>query len=159
MSKHARPEPSSGHVVARNRKARFDYHIEETWEAGLVLTGTEIKSVRAGKVSLKGAYGIVRGSEVWLEGVNIAQYDSGGYTNHEPERRRKLLMHRREVQRLIGAVERRGLTLVPLDIHISRGWAKVTLGLGRGKKLHDKRQDVKQHDAEREAKRAMGRRT
>ena len=104
MSKNARPEPSTGHVVARNRKARFDYHIEETWEAGLVLTGTEIKSVRAGKVSMKGAYGVVRGSEVWLEGLNIAKYDSGGYVNHEPERRRKLLMRRREVQRLIGAV-------------------------------------------------------
>jgi len=145
--------------VARNRKARFDYHIEETWEAGLVLTGTEIKSVRAGKVSLKGAYGVVRGNEVWLEGLNIAQYDSGGYTNHDPERRRKLLMHRREVLRLIGAVERRGLTLVPLDIHINAaGWAKVTLGLGRGKKLHDKREDLKRRDADREAKRAMGRR-
>jgi SsrA-binding protein len=158
VSKNARPEPATGHVVARNRKARFDYHIEETWEAGLVLTGTEIKSVRAGKVSLKGAYGIVRGNEVWLEGVNIAAYESGGYTNHDPERRRKLLMHRREVQRLIGAVERRGLTLIPLDIHISDGWAKVTLGLGRGKKLHDKREDVKRRDAERDAKRAMGRR-
>jgi SsrA-binding protein len=158
VSNNTRPEPSTGHVVARNRKARFDYHIEETWEAGLVLTGTEIKSVRAGKVSLKGAYGIVRGTEVWLEGVNIATYDSGGYTNHDPERRRKLLMHAREVRRLIGAVERRGLTLVPLDIHISRGWAKVTLGLGRGKKLHDKREDVKRRDAERDASRAMGRR-
>jgi len=158
MSKNARPEPSTGHVVARNRKARFDYHIEETWEAGLVLTGTEIKSVRAGKVSLKGAYGVVRGHEVWLEGLNIAKYDSGGYTNHEPERRRKLLMHRREVQRLIGAVERRGLTLVPLDIHLSKGWAKVTLGLGRGKKVHDKREDLKRRDAERDVRRAMGRR-
>ena len=159
MSKNARPEPSSGHVVARNRKARFDYHIEETWEAGLVLTGMEIKLVRVGKVSLKGAYGVVRGTEVWLEGLNIAQYESGGYVNHDPERRRKLLMNRREVQRLIGAVERRGLTLVPLDIHISsRGWAKVTLGLGRGKKHHDKREDLKRKDADREAKRAMGRR-
>jgi SsrA-binding protein len=126
----------------------------------LVLTGTEIKSVRAGKVSLKGAYGVVRGGEIWLEGLNIAQYDSGGYTNHDPERPRKLLMHRREVMRLLGAVERKGLTLVPLDIHISaQGWAKVTLGLGRGKKHHDKREDLKRRDADREAKRAMGKRT
>lgn len=158
MSKKARPELSAGHVVARNRKARFDYHIEETWEAGLVLTGTEIKSIRAGKVSLKGAYGVVRGQEVWLEGLNIAQYDSGGYTNHEPERPRKLLMHRREVQRLIGALERRGLALVPLDIHIAKGWAKVTVGLGRGKKHHDKREDLKRRDADRDASRALGRR-
>lgn len=158
MSKNAKPELSSGKVVARNRKARFDYHIEETWEAGLVLTGTEIKSVRAGKVSLKGAYGVVRGQEVWLEGLNIAQYDSGGYTNHDPVRRRKLLLHAREVRRLIGAVERRGLTLVPLDLHMSGGWAKVTIALGRGKKLHDKRQDLKRRDADRDARRAVGRR-
>jgi len=159
VSKKSRPEPSAGQVVARNRKARFDYHIEETWEAGLVLTGTEIKSIRAGKVSLKGAYGVVRGQEVWLEGLNIAQYDSGGYTNHDPERPRKLLMNRREVHRLIGALERRGLTLVPLDIHITRGWAKVTLGLGRGKKHHDKREDVKRRDADRDARRELGRRS
>ncbi len=158
MSKKARPELSAGHVVARNRKARFDYHIEGTWEAGLVLTGTEIKSIRAGKVSLKGAFGVVRGQEVWLEGLNIAQYDSGGYTNHDPERPRKLLMHRREVQRLIGALEQRGLTLVPLDIHIVKGWAKVTVGLGRGKKHHDKREDLKRRDADRDASRALGRR-
>jgi SsrA-binding protein len=144
--------------VASNRKARHDYHIEETWEAGLVLTGTEIKSVREGKVSLKGAYGTIRRGEMWLEGLNIARYESGGYTNHEPERPRKLLMHRREIRRLIGALEQRGLTLVPLDLHLSGGWAKVTLGLGRGKKLHDKREDIKRRDADREAARETGRR-
>ena len=158
MSKHSRPALSSGQVVARNRKARFDYHIEETWEAGIVLTGTEIKSVRAGNVSLKGAYGVVRGQEVWLEGVNIAQYDSSGYASHDPVRSRKLLLNRREIKRLIGSVERRGLTLIPLDIHISEGWAKVTLALGRGKKQHDKRQDIKRRDADREARRAVGKR-
>lgn len=145
-------------MVASNRKARHDYHIEETWEAGLVLTGSEIKSVRGGKVSLKGAYGIIRGGEIWLEGVNIAPYDSGGYANHEPERPRKVLMHRREIRRLVGALERRGLTLIPLDLHMSNGWAKVRLALGRGKKTHDKREDIKRRDADREAARALGRR-
>ena len=123
-----------------------------------MLTGTEIKSVRAGKVSLQGAFGVVRRGEIWLEGVTIATYDSGGYTNHEPDRPRKVLMHRREIRRLVGAVEQRGLTLVPLEVHLSNGWAKVTLGLGRGKKLHDKRDDIKRRDADRDAARAMGRR-
>jgi len=159
VSPRARPGSANGQkTVASNRKARHDYHIEETWEAGLVLTGTEIKSIRAGKVSLKGAYGTIRGGEIWLEGMNIAQYDSGGYTNHEPERPRKLLMQRRQIRRLIGALERRGLTLIPLDLHLSGGWAKVTLALGRGKKLHDKREDLKRRDADREAARATGRR-
>jgi SsrA-binding protein len=144
--------------VARNPKARHDYHILETWEAGLVLTGTEIKSVRAGKVSLKGAFGLVRGGEIWLEGLNVATYSSGGYTNHDPERPRKVLLQRREVRRLVGALQQEGLTLVPLDMHLANGWAKVTLGLGRGKKLHDKREDLKRRDAAREAERAMGRR-
>ncbi len=158
MSHSSGPKQSSRKIVASNRKARHDYHIEEMWEAGLVLSGTEIKSVRAGKVSLKGAYGVIRGGEIWLEGLTIAQYDSGGYTNHDPERPRKLLMHRREIRRLIGALERRGLTLIPLDMHLSDGWAKVTLALGRGKKLHDKREDMKRRDADRDAARLMGRR-
>ena len=157
MSNSSGPKESSRKIVASNRKARHDYHIEEMWEAGLVLSGTEIKSVRAGKVSLKGAYGTIRGGEIWLEGLTIAQYDSGGYTNHDPERPRKLLMHRREIRRLVGALERRGLTLVPLDMHLSDGWAKVTLALGRGKKLHDKREDMKRRDADRDAARLMGR--
>ncbi len=144
--------------MARNRKARHDYHIVDTWEAGLVLTGTEIKSVRAGKVSLKGAFGLVRNGEIWLEGLNIAPYTSAGYVNHEPERPRKVLMHQREIRRLVGALQQKGLTLVPLDMHLTKGWAKVTLGLGRGKKHYDKREDVKQRDAARDAARAMGRR-
>jgi SsrA-binding protein len=145
-------------VVARNSKARHDYHILETWEAGIVLSGTEIKSVRAGKVSLAEAYGTVRHGEVWLEGMTIAPYDSGGYVNHEPRRTRKLLLHVREIRRLIGAVEQQGLTLVPLDLHFTRGRAKVTLALARGKKLHDKRETLKRRIADREAARAMGRR-
>ncbi len=147
-----------GQVVARNRKARHDYHILETWEAGLILTGSEIKSIRAARVSLKGAYGVVRGGEIWLEGMNIAPYECGGYSNHEPLRPRKLLLHRQEMRRLIGAFERKGLTLVPLDLHLRKGWAKVTLALAQGKKLYDKREDLKRRTAERDAARSTGRR-
>ena len=144
--------------MARNPKARHDYHLLETWEAGLVLSGSEIKSVRAGKVSLKGAYGVVRRGELWIEGMNIAPYDSAGYAQHDPERPRKLLVHKRELRRLIGQLERKGLTLVPLDLHLSAGWAKLTIALAQGKKQHDKREDLKRRQAERDAARAMGRR-
>ena len=150
MSAKKQSDGKTGGSVTRNPKARHDYH-------GLVLTGSEIKSVRAGKVSLKGAFGVVRRSEIWLEGMNISPYESGGYANHDPIRPRKLLVHRRELRHLIGATERKGLTLVPLDLHLSKGWAKVTIALGRGKKAHDKREDLKRRDAEREAARAMGR--
>jgi SsrA-binding protein len=150
--------PDGGTVVARNPKARHDYHILESWEAGLVLTGTEIKSVREGKVSLKEAYGVVHGGEVWISGMNISPYGSAGYATHDPTRRRKLLLHRREVRRLIGAVQQKGLTLVALDLHLTGGRAKLTLALARGKKLHDKRDDARRRDAEREAQRAVGRR-
>jgi SsrA-binding protein len=151
-------KPGTGPAVARNPKARHDFHIISTWEVGLVLTGSEIKSVREGKVSLKGAFGVIRRGEAWLEGMNIAPYDAGGYANHDPLRPRKLLMHRQELRRLIGAVERKGLTLVPLDLHLREGWAKVTLALAQGKRLHDKREDLKRRAAERDAARAMGRR-
>jgi SsrA-binding protein len=124
----------------------------------LVLTGTEIKSVRAGKVSLKGAFAVVRRGEVWLEGMNIAPYESGGYVNHEPERPRKLLLNKREIRRMIGGVEQKGLALVPLDLHLVRGVAKVDLALGRGKKLYDKREDLKRRAQDRDLRRATGRR-
>jgi len=153
-----RSSAPAGSVVARNPKARHDYHILETWEAGLVLTGTEIKSVRAGKVSLKEAFGVVHRGEVWLDAMTISPYHSAGYVNHEPVRRRKLLLHAREIRRLIGSVEQKGLTLVPLDLHFSRGRAKVTLALAQGKKQYDKREDAKRRDADREAARAVGRR-
>ncbi len=158
MSARARQEDQSGRVIARNPKARHDYHILDTWEAGLVLSGTEVKSVRDGKVSLKGAFGVVRSGQVWLEGMSISPYESGGYANHAPERTRKLLMHRHQIRRLIGALERKGLTLVPLDVHLSDGWVKVTIALAQGKRTHDKREDLKRRDAEREVARAMGRR-
>lgn len=157
MSGTKRASPS-GQILAKNPKARRDYHVLETWEAGIVLTGTEIKSVRAGKVSLKGAFAVVRRGELWLEGMNVAPYESGGYVNHEPERPRKLLLARREIRKLIGAVEQKGLTLVPLDLHLNRGYAKVHLGLGRGKKAHDKREDMKRRSVERDMERAVGRR-
>ena len=144
--------------MARNRKARYEFAILDTWEAGLVLTGTEVKSIRAGKVSLAGAFGTLRGGEVWLEGMNVSPYERGGYANHDPERPRKLLMHRQEIRRLIGQLERKGLTLVPLDVHFTNGVAKVTVALARGKNVRDRREDVKRRTAEREARRAIGRR-
>ncbi len=136
--------------IARNKRARHDYHILETWEAGIVLTGTEVKSLREGKASLVDAYGIVKNGEVFLLNLHISPYKQGSYNNHEPTRTRKLLLHRRQIRRLIGAVEREGLTLVPLDLYFKHGVAKVTLALGKGKKLHDKRETAKARDAERE---------
>ena len=136
--------------IARNKRARHDYHILETWEAGLVLTGTEVKSLREGKAQLADAYGIVKDGEVYLLNLHISPYKQASYNNHEPTRTRKLLLHRRQIRRLIGAVERQGLTLVPLDLYFKHGVAKVTLALGKGKKLHDKRETERERDAERE---------
>ncbi|MEX2153712.1 MAG: SsrA-binding protein SmpB [Gemmatimonadaceae bacterium] len=136
--------------VARNKRARFDYHLLETFEAGIVLGGTEVKSLRSGKASIADAYGIVRDGEVFLLNAHIQPYESRGYANHEPTRSRKLLLHRKEIRRLIGAVERQGLTLIPLELYFKKGVAKVTLALAKGKKLHDKRDTEKQRDAERE---------
>ena len=136
--------------VARNKRARFDYHLLERFEAGLVLTGTEVKSLREGKASIADAYGVVRDGEVFLLNAHIQPYARGGYVNHEPTQTRKLLLHRREIRRLIGAVERQGLTLIPLELYFKKGVAKVALALAKGKKLHDKRDTEKQRDAERE---------
>lgn len=136
--------------IARNTRARFDYHILETFEAGLVLTGTEVKSLREGKASIADAYGIVRDGEIFLLNAHVQPYERGGYVNHEPARNRKLLLHRREIRRLIGAVERQGLTLIPLELYFRKGVAKVTLALAKGKKLHDKRETQRERDAERE---------
>jgi len=143
------------HSVARNPKATHDYHILETWEAGIVLTGTEVKSLRNGKASIKEAYARVRQGEVFLEGMNITPYEQGNRYNHDPVRSRKVLLHRREIEKLIGAVEQKGLTLVPLELYFRNGRAKVTLALGRGKKLHDKREDLKRRVTERETARAV----
>ena len=150
----AKPEKSTDakdvRSIARNRRARHDYHILETFEAGLVLTGTEVKSLRDGKANISDAYGIIRDGEAFLLNLHIAPYESRGYANHEPDRTRKLLLHRKEIRRLIGAVERQGLTLVPLELYFNNGVAKVALALGKGKKLHDKRDAERERDAARE---------
>jgi SsrA-binding protein len=139
--------------VARNPKATHDYHFLETCETGIVLTGTEVKSLRGGKASIKEAYARLRNGEVFLEGMNITPYEQGNRYNHDPVRSRKLLLHRREIERMIGAVEQRGLTLVPLEMYFRNGHAKVALALGKGKKQHDKREDLKRRIADREVAR------
>jgi SsrA-binding protein len=141
--------------IAKNRRARHDYLILNTYEAGLVLTGSEVKSLREGKANLSDAYGIIRDGEIYLINLHISQYERASYNNHEPTRTRKLLLHKREIGRLIGAVEREGLTLVPLELYFKRGIAKVALALGKGKKLHDKRESERERDADREIARAV----
>jgi SsrA-binding protein len=141
--------------IAKNRRARHDYTIIDTWEAGLVLTGSEVKSLRDGKANLSDAYGIVRDGEIYLINLHISVYDRASYNNHEPTRTRKLLLHKREIGRLIGAIERQGLTLIPLELYFKRGIAKVAIALGKGKKQHDKREDAKARDADREIARAV----
>jgi SsrA-binding protein len=137
--------------VLENRKARHDYEILETYEAGLALKGTEVKSVRAGKVDFTGAYARFSDGELWLEDLYIAPYEKGGYANHEPRRRRKLLLHKHELNKLRGKVEQKGLTLVPLKIYFNeRGYAKVLLALARGKRDYQKKQDDKKRAVERE---------
>lgn len=144
-----------GKVLAQNRKAFHDFFIEETFEAGLVLTGTEIKSMRKGSVSLRDAYARVEGGEVFLHNMHIAPYEQGNRYNHEPLRSRKCLLHRKEIGYLFGAVREQGLTLVPTKIYLKHGFAKVELGLAKGKKLHDKRESLKKRDAGREIERAL----
>jgi SsrA-binding protein len=145
-------------VVARNRRARHDYHIEDTVEAGLVLTGTEVKSLRAGRASLNEAFAEVTDGEMWLHGLHIPEYTQGTWNNHEPRRTRKLLLHRKEIDRLASQVAERGFTIVPLSLYFSGGRAKVELALARGKRAYDKRQDLAQRDAAREVDRALRRR-
>jgi SsrA-binding protein len=145
-------------VIARNRRARYDYRIEDTYEAGLVLTGTEVKSLRAGRASLADGFGQISDGEVWLHNVHIPEYTQGTWTNHEPRRIRKLLLHRREIDKLSAATAEQGLTLVPLSLYFKDGKAKVELGLGRGKRTYDKRHDLASRDAAREVDRALRRR-
>ena len=145
-------------MIARNRRARHDYHIEEVYEAGLVLTGTEVKSLRAGRASLTDGFGQISDHEVWLHNVHIPEYTQGTWTNHEPRRTRKLLMHRREIDKLASETTERGLTLVPLALYFKDGKAKVELALARGKEAHDKRQALARRDADREIRNELGRR-
>jgi SsrA-binding protein len=144
-------------IVAQNRKARHDYHIEDTYEAGLILTGTEVKSLRAGRASLLDGYAEVRDGEVWLRNVHIPAYAQGSWTNHEPRRSRKLLLRKDEISKLIGKTQEKGHTLVPLALYFADGYAKVELALARGKKTHDKRHALAEKQAKREADRAMAR--
>ncbi len=155
MTRDTTPADEPRKSVARNPKATHDYHILDTIESGIILTGTEVKSLRNGKASIKEAYARVRNGEVFLEGMNITPYEQGNRYNHDPVRSRTLLLHRREIERLIGATERQGLTLIPLELYFKRGHAKVALALARGKKQHDKREDLKRRIAERETARAV----
>jgi SsrA-binding protein len=141
-------------VVARNRKARHDYHILESWEAGLVLLGSEVKALREGNASLSDAYARVEHGEVWLHNMHIGVYGPAGPEAHELKRRRKLLLQRREIKRLIGEVEQAGLTLVPLEVYFRDGVAKLELALAKGKKHRDRREDIKRREADREMERA-----
>jgi SsrA-binding protein len=142
-------------VIAVNRKARYDYHIEDSLEAGIVLKGSEIKSIRAGKVNLSDAYAGPEKGELWLYNCHIATYDAASYNTHEPKRPRKLLLHRKELDILAAKVTQKGLTLVPLKLYIKGGVAKLELGVARGKKVYDKRETIARRHAEREMERAM----
>jgi SsrA-binding protein len=155
----ARPKPSTFDkvkTVAENRRARFEYFIEEVFEAGIALSGTEVKSLRGGEGSIAEAYAEVRGGEAWLVNANIPEFSHGNRFNHEPKRPRKLLLHEREIEKLLGAVERKGMTMVPLSIYFnSRGRAKVELALAKGKQTHDKRQTIKDRDWQRDKARLL----
>jgi SsrA-binding protein len=153
------PKETGRKLIASNRKARHDYHIDDTYEAGLVLTGTEVKSLRAGRASLVDGYALIKDGEVWLQGVHIPEYTEGTWTNHEPRRPRKLLLHAKEINRLIGKTRESGVTLVPLALYFKDGRAKVEIALARGKRTFDKRQALAERQADREMARALGRRS
>ncbi len=143
-------------IITDNRQARFLYEILETYEAGIQLTGTEVKSIRAGKVNLQDGYALIRKNEAWLINAHISPYtQSGEYFNHEPRRTRKLLLKSQEIRKLLGKVEQQGLTLVPLKMYFKRGWVKISIALAKGKKVHDKREDIKRRQDQREMQRAM----
>ena len=145
-------------VIAQNRKARHDYSIEDTFEAGMVLVGTEVKSLRAGRASLVDGFAMVEGGEIWLHNVHIPEYNEGSWTNHMPMRRRKLLLNRTEINKITAKLKESGLTLIPLSMYFLDGRAKVEIGVARGRKNYDKRQAIAEKDAKREASKATGRR-
>lgn len=145
-------------VVATNRRARHDYSIVDTYEAGLVLLGSEVKSLRAGRMELKDSYAVIDNGEAYLVGAHIAPYDFAREGGHDPERRRKLLMHKSEISRLAGILAEKGLTLVPLQVYFKDGKAKIELGLAKGKRTYDKRETIRRRDMEREIERDLGRR-
>lgn len=145
----------TGNVLAQNKKASHDYFIEETYEAGMVLTGTEIKAIRAARVQLKESYITIRSGEAWIRNMHISPFEQGNRFNHDPLRERKLLLHKKQISELLGAVKRDGYTIVPLKIYIKDGYAKLLIGLGKGKKDYDKRHDMRKKDAKREMDRAF----
>ncbi|HEV7708317.1 MAG TPA: SsrA-binding protein SmpB [Asanoa sp.] len=153
------PREKGRKVVTSNRKAWHDYAILDTYEAGMALTGTEVKSLRLGRASLVDAFAQERGGEFYLHGMHIPEYTQGTWTNHEPRRTRKLLLNKIEIDRLHGKLKESGLTLVPLSVYFNDGWAKVEIGLARGKKSYDKRQDLAKRDADREIQKVAGRRS
>jgi SsrA-binding protein len=144
-----------GKVVAQNKKARHDYHVEETFEAGIVLQGTEIKSIRAGRANLKDSFARVQNGELFLHNMHISPYEQGNRYNHDPLRTRKLLLHRKEINKLLGATKEQGYSIVPLKMYLKNGFAKLLIGLAKGKKHYDKRDDLKKKDAKREIERAF----
>ncbi|MBM7690995.1 SsrA-binding protein [Peribacillus deserti] len=145
----------TGKLISNNKKAYHDYFIEETYESGIVLQGTEIKSIRAGKVNLKDSYARIQNGEMYLYSMHISPYEQGNRHNHEPERPRKLLLHKREIDKLFGETKEQGYALVPLKVYLKNGFAKVLIGLGKGKKQYDKREDLKKKEAKREIERAF----
>lgn len=152
------PREQGRKVVASNRKAHHDYAISDTFEAGMVLTGTEVKSLRAGRASLVDAFGHEHNGEIFLHGMHIPEYTQGTWTNHEPRRVRKLLLHRDEIAKMRNKLRDDGVTLVPLQVYFHNGYAKVEIGVAKGKKSYDKRQDLASRDAQKEINRALGRR-
>ena len=151
------PREQGRKFIAQNKKARHDYSILDTYEVGLALTGTEVKSLRAGRASLVDAYAAVQDGELWMFGAHIPEYTEGTWNNHTPRRKRKILMHRSEIEKLIGKTKEGGLTLVPLDLYFKDGKVKATLALAKGKKAYDKRQDLAERDSRREMQKAFGR--
>ncbi|MBM7855882.1 SsrA-binding protein [Desulfohalotomaculum tongense] len=149
------PRKSSDRTVTENRKARHLYHILETYEAGIALRGTEVKSLRAGRANLQDSFARVENGELMLYNMHISPYEQGNIFNHEPKRTRKLLMHKHEINRLLGQTREKGLTLIPLKVYFKNGKAKVALALAKGKRVHDKRQDIAARDARREVERAL----
>lgn len=148
-------QQTEGRVLAQNKKARHDFFIEETYEAGLALKGTEIKAIREGRMNLKDSFGKIDGGELFLHNAHIGLYEHGNQFNHDPLRTRKLLLHRREINKLIGQSQQPGYSIIPLKVYIKRGKAKVLIGLAKGKKQYDKRETLKQKDAQREMDRAI----
>ncbi len=136
-------------IICQNKRARFDYFIEDTYECGIVLSGTEIKSIRMGKVSITESFCYIKNNEMIIDNMHISKYEQGNIFNHDPDRKRKLLLHKKEILKISSLVNRDGYTLVPLDVHLSNGFAKVNLGIAKGKKLYDKRESIKERDIKR----------